>query len=345
MHPRLNYKTLTEQSIMKTKILTLICLVLVYVPLISKSQYYNDLKSNIPQAPSVLSSVSDIQSAFNNGRTKENQQLGTSLPQITLPGNWTTLNIQQRAAWILNKERVDRGLISFAGSEANVISVAQNYADYLLKNDKFGHTADGLNPQTRLNNNTTIGKCNEQIYSNENLYVTVSSSTADIPYELEYGIYAWLYNDAGSAWGHRRCLLQTAFKDNSGVTAEEGLFGIGVASGGPYKGDFSQTWAHAEIVVFNVIDPCASWIYTDIHETDKYDYNIYYNGSKIVINTPLLVSADIEVYTVLGEIAYKKRLNQMQGDILLENSFTPGIYLVRITSGNNFSGARKIVVN
>lgn len=331
---------------MKTKIYAFVCIASVYLPVIVKSQYYTDLKSNIAQAPAVFSSISDIQAAFNNGRTKENQQLTTSLPQLTFPANWSSLNVQHRAIWILNKERMDRGLTPFTGTDSNVISVAQYYADYLLNNNKFGHNADGLTPQARLNNNATIGKCNEPIYAYENLYVKVSSSTSDILYELEYAIYDWLYNDAGSAWGHRRCLLQTVFKDNSGVAGLEGLFGIGVASGGPYQGNFSQSWAHAEIVVFNVIDPCASWIYTGIDETNESsNYNIYFDGNKVRINSPLLVNEmRVDVYSVLGEYIYIKRYDYIQGEIALEKSFEPGIYVVRIVSENNFSHARKIII-
>ncbi len=269
---------------MKTKIYaSVIFIALVYLPIITQAQYYKDLSANIVQTPTVLTGVLDIQSAFNNARTKENQQLGTSLPQLTFPANWSSLALQERASWILKKERVDRGLTPFTGYDPNVISVAQAYADYLLKNNKFGHSADGLTPQARLNKNAVIGQCNESIYAYENLYVTVSSSTSDIPYELESSIYSWLYNDAGSAWGHRRCILQTNFMDNSGTPGEEGLFGIGVSSGGPYKGDLSQSWNHAEIVVFNIIDPCASWVYTtDITEASKNDnYNLYYNGTQL----------------------------------------------------------------
>lgn len=321
---------------------------LVYLPIIGQTPYYKDLTANIAQTPAVLSSVSDIQSAFNNARTKENQQLGTSLPQLTFPANWSSLALGERAAWILKKERVDRGLVSFTGNDPNVVSVAKSYADYLLKNNKFGHTADGSSPQARLNQNAVIGKCNDPIYAYENLFVKVSSVTADILYEMEYGIYTWLYNDAGSAWGHRRCLLQTNFTDNSGATGEEGLFGIGVATGGPYKGDFSQSWTYAEIVVFNVIDPCASWVYTTaINEAAKSDnYNLYYDGTKIQLDISLSVNKmNVEVFNMLGESTYTNRYDNVQGRIEIDNAFKPGIYIVRIIADNHFSYSRKIAVN
>lgn len=334
---------------MKAKIYTsLFFIALVHLPIIAQTPYYKDLTANIVQTPSVLGAVSDIQSAFNNARTKENQQLGTSLPQLTFPANWGSLALGERAAWILKKERADRGLLSFTGTDPNVVSVAQSYADYLLKNNKFGHNADGSTPQARLNQNAVIGKCNDPVYAYENLFVKVSSATADILYELEYGIYTWLYNDAGSAWGHRRCLLQTNFTDNSGATGEEGLFGIGVASGGPYKGDFSQSWNYAEIVVFNVIDPCASWVYTtDIEVASKSDnYNLYYDGSKIQLDIALLANTmDVEVFNMLGENVYINRYDHVQGRIAIDDAFKPGIYIVRVSANNQSSYSRKIAVN
>src|SRR5688572_19084889 len=159
---------------MKTKIYLLTCIALVYLPMHLFAQYYKDLNSDITQTPSSLSSgVSSIQSAFNNARTHENQQLTTSLPQLTFPANWISMSVQQRATWIINKERVDRGLKAFTGTDTNVVSIAQYYANYLLKNDKFGHNEDGLTPSTRLNKSATIAACHEFTYSSENLFVTV----------------------------------------------------------------------------------------------------------------------------------------------------------------------------
>src|SRR4051812_34872705 len=99
---------------MKTRTYVLICISLVYTPANIFGQYYKDLTLDISQVPvSLNSGVSSIQSAFNNGRTNENQQLGTSLPQLTFPFNWASMSISQRATWIINKERVDRGLKAF----------------------------------------------------------------------------------------------------------------------------------------------------------------------------------------------------------------------------------------
>lgn len=334
---------------MKTKTYMLTFVALVYLPMHLFAQYYKDLNADIAQTPSSFSSgVSSIQSAFNNARTKENQQLSTSLPQLTFPGNWASMNVQQRATWIINKERVDRGLKAFTGTDTNVVSIAQYYADYLLKNDKFGHNEDGLTPSTRLNKNSTVAACHEFTYSIENLSVAVSSSTADIPYEMESAVYNWLYADASSAWGHRRCLLQTSFNDNSGKPGEEGLFGIGVASGGPYKGPFSQSWNHAELVVFEVIDPCASWKYdnpTAIAGLNKENtYHVYHDGNNIHVTLPSPADEiKVGVYNMLGAKVHEQRCGSGQSTIKLPGPLTPGIYIVTVT-GETYSGSRRIMV-
>jgi hypothetical protein len=326
---------------MNTKFYILFGILLAFMPMNTVGQYYKDLTKDINQVPASFNGgVSDIQSAFNNGRTNENQQLGTNLPLLTFPFNWTVMNIQQRAAWIINKERTDRGVKAFTGTDTNVISIAKYYADYLLTTDKFGHNEDGLTPSTRLNKNSVIAACHEVTYANENLYAMLSSSTADILYEFEYALYAWLYEDGGSAWGHRRCLLQTSFKDNSGAINEEGLFGIGVASGGPYKGNQPQSYNHAEIVVFEVIDPCSSWVYIPVTAINKINnsngYTIYYTDYKIKIAIASFTEKMmIEVYDMQGAKVLEKQEVNVQGDLELTNSFKQGVYIVRIIAKDN----------
>jgi hypothetical protein len=72
-------------------------------------------------------------------------------------------------------------------------------------------------------------------------------------------MYMWMYEDAGSGWGHRHAILWYPYNDNSGSPGSEGFFGIGRASGGPYQGPFPDAWPCAEIIVMNVFDPCATW--------------------------------------------------------------------------------------
>jgi uncharacterized protein YkwD len=204
--------------------------------------------------------VADIQAAFNNARTVENGQLGTSLPMMTLPSQteWNGMNDGAKALWLINRERIDRGVAPLDGLETNVTAVAQYYANYLLDNNTWGHTADGRSPWERLNDNPTIGACHDFLSIAENLAVFVTSGSS-IPLPIERSIYMWMYDDSGSAWGHRHAILWYPYNDNSSQPGQEGFLGIGRANGGPYKGPFSQTWPFAEMIVMNVFDPCAAW--------------------------------------------------------------------------------------
>ena len=207
-----------------------------------------------------LNGVADIQAAFNNARTVENNQLGTSLPMMTLPGQsaWNAMSDGEKALWLINRERIDRGVAPLQGLESNVTGVAQYYADYLLANDAWGHQEDGRSPWERLDDNPAIGACHDFLNVAENLAVFVTSGPS-IALPIEQTIYMWMYEDAGSAWGHRHAILWYPYNDNSGAPGSEGFLGIGRANGGPYQGPFSQPWNFAEIIVMNVFDPCASW--------------------------------------------------------------------------------------
>lgn len=205
----------------------------------------------------------DIQGVFNNARTQENAQLGLSLPMLTLPdqATWNAMSDNQKALWLINQEREARGLDPLHGVEANVTSVAQYYADYLLDHDAFSHEADGRTPWERLYDNPAIGACHDSLNVAENLAVFVTSGSS-IPLPIERSVYAWMYEDSGSAWGHRHAILWYPYNDNGGATGMEGFLGIGRANGGPYQGPFSSEWPFAEIIVMNVFDPCASWDYS-----------------------------------------------------------------------------------
>lgn len=207
--------------------------------------------------------VADIQAAFNNARAQENSQLGTSIPMLTLPGQaqWNGMSDAQKALWLINRERVDRGVPPLHDIETNVQGVAQYYANYLLNNNTWGHEADGRSPWERLNDNPAIGACHDFLSVSENLAVFVTSGSS-IPLPIERSIYMWMYEDGNCCgWGHRHAILWYPYTDNSGPAGREGFLGIGRAHGGPYKGPFSQTWPFAEIIVMNVFDPCPSWPY------------------------------------------------------------------------------------
>lgn len=203
--------------------------------------------------------VADIQAAFNNARTQENAQLGTSLPVMTLPNQatWDSMSDNQKALWLINQEREARGVHPLHGVEANVTSVAQNYADYLMDNDLWGHYADGHDPWWRLEQNPAINACHDFLNVAENLAAFMTSGSS-ISLPIERSIYMWMYDDSTASipWGHRHAILWYPYTDNGGTAGMEGFLGIGRANG-PYGG-----YNFGEVIVMNVFDPCASWDYS-----------------------------------------------------------------------------------
>jgi uncharacterized protein YkwD len=227
---------------------------------ISSAQYPTDPTANIPWSCNA-SGVSDIECAFNAARSTENTQLGTSIQMLSFPiqAEWNDMSDGEKALWLINRERIDRGIIPLYGLETNVTDVAQTYAQYLLDNNAFDHYADGRSPWERLEDNSSIGDCHDFLSVAENL-ATFRTSGTIIPLPIERSIYLWMYTDAASSWGHRHAILWYPYNDNSGSMDKEGFLGIGRATG-PHRG-----WNFAEIVVMNVFDPCSAWKYqtTDI---------------------------------------------------------------------------------
>jgi hypothetical protein len=176
-------------------------------------------------------------------------------------GPWDAKSNGEKAAWLINQERVDRRVAPLSGVEANVTGVAQYYADYLLDNDTWGHDADGRTPWERLDDNPAIGACHDSLAVAENLAVFVTSG-ASIPLPVERAVFLWMYTDGSCCgWGHRHALLWYPYNDNGGPLGWEGFLGLGRATGGPYQGPFPQVWPLAEMIVMNVFDPCATWDY------------------------------------------------------------------------------------
>jgi hypothetical protein len=164
----------------------------------------------------------------------------------------------EKALWLINKEREDRGVPPLHGLEMNVTGVAQYYADYLLEHNTSGHTADGRSPYGRLDDNPEIGACREPLDVVENIaYHVTTGSSIDLP--VERTVYAWIYWDASVGWGHRHVVLWHPYDDNSGTAGMEGFLGLGRGNGGPYQGPFSKPWNFAEIILMDVFDPCSTW--------------------------------------------------------------------------------------
>lgn len=193
------------------------------------------------------SDVGAIEVQFNAAR---DQDPSVSVP-LRLPSQdaWNAMSDGAKAVWLINRERVDRGVPPLAGVESNVTQVAQDYAEYLLQNNEFSHYADGRDPWQRLDSNEAIGACHDFLGASEN----IAAFWGDWSLTVERAIFNWMYNDSQSGWGHRSMVLWPYYSDNSGKTGEEGFVGLGRA-GGAYMG-----WPYGEVIVLNVFDPCASW--------------------------------------------------------------------------------------
>ncbi|MBN2243447.1 MAG: hypothetical protein JW793_12235 [Acidobacteria bacterium] len=209
------------------------------------------------------SGVADVQCAFNFARSEENRLLGKAIPALTMPSQatWDGMRDSEKALWLINRERLDRGIDALHGAETNVGSVAQYYAQYLLDNDAWGHYADGRDPWERLNSNEAISACHDFLSVAENLAVFMATASS-IPLPLERAIYAWMYDDGTCcSWGHRHAILWYSYNDNSGTAGMEGFLGIGRASGAyTFQG---RDWNFAEMIVMNVFDPCSGWNYDE----------------------------------------------------------------------------------
>ncbi len=232
--------------------------IMIFVPPL-QGAYPADPSADSAWLPSCgYAGVASIQCAFNNARSAENVQLGTSLPPLTLPAQatWDGLTDGEKMLWLTNRERSDRGVDPLTDVEANVTGVAQTYAQYLLANDAWGHEEDGRTPWERLADNTAIGACHDFLSVSENL-AAFAASGGSISLPIERSVYAWMYEDAAASWGHRHTIVWYPYDDNSGSPGREGFMGIGRASGA------WQSYPVAEIMVMNVFDPCASWADVD----------------------------------------------------------------------------------
>ena len=228
------------------------------------SQPYTELNNDISWSPANYSTVVDIKAAFGNARIAENNQISSSITTtLTMPSQteWDGMTNSTKALYLINAERQARGLLPFQAVNNNIITISQNFANYLLANNAFDHEANG-SPGDRLNADPAINGCSEQgyTYGPECLAAYVQSSGA-IPMPVERAVYGWIYEDSSSAWGHRNTCF-AFFNNDFGLSSNEGFIGVGLATGGPWSG-FGDSWENAAIVVFDFVDPCSSSTLTE----------------------------------------------------------------------------------
>jgi len=216
-------------------------------------------------------SVSDIEAAFNYARSFDSTVNGKKL---SLPSQdiWNKMAKEERALYILNRERVDRGLKPFEGvfemnqalkdmrpkNPKTLADVAQGYTNLLYNSTTLSHTLDG-SPSDRIERVSSVKNHKEFIPYNESLYAEGNSfKLSSIP--LVKAIYNWIYADAnvaeGKPWGHRAMCLMRVDNDDFGVKGAEGLLAFGLK-----QGDSSKIYPNFQtsIVTLNAINPLASF--------------------------------------------------------------------------------------
>jgi len=161
--------------------------------------------------------------------------------------------------------------------EPRLNELAQAYADYMVQHDFWDHQVPtqikdspfaGSDSFSRINEHTEIGgDCSQFLPYAENLYVTATTvANAPTPNTLiEAAVYNWLYDDSGSAWGHRVAMFlqdQTldghpGFNNDRGPASSEGLMGLGFSGrgDGSYNVFNDSAFPSQWNVVWLVMDP------------------------------------------------------------------------------------------
>lgn len=218
-----------------------------------------------------------IETNYNNARRWEEANLGlpaNCLGNMTEPiSGWTFMSDDEIALYIHNSERMARGFLPFYGIETHLDAVAQAHTDWQLSNDVFSHGGNpalgttytyknctncttnitGSSPFDRMNYSSPLK--NQWQMEGENIAsnVTSGNSIADF---VAQGIYRFIYQDGGSAWGHRLNVLVN-FNNDWGDSGSEGFLGIGVAGASNFQAcAYScNNWNFAKILTVDYYDP------------------------------------------------------------------------------------------
>jgi len=299
--------------------------------------------------------VAQIQTAFNNARTAENNQLGISLPNIVFPTQtvWDAKSDNEKLLWLINKERTARSCLALENFETNVTEVATSYANYLVNNNTSGHSADGKDPWTRLNKKPAISSCHDFLSRAENIAYFVSSIN-NLQSIIELSFYNWMYVDMTSSWGHRIAILLKDYTNNRGSVSTEGFVGVCRVSTTNYKGPFSSTWAFAQVVVMNIFDPCPSFVVTGIstNTDEKLNIKLYPNPVidklHIEYKSNSVENITVQINSLEGKRVITKQMSALTGQNRFEintSSLNEGIYVLNIYSNSNLTHVYKLVKN
>ncbi len=218
-----------------------------------------------------------IEENYNAARRWEESNLGLSancLGDMVEPNvGWLGMNEESTALYIHNSERVARGKLPLYDVESNLDGVAQNHSDWQIANGVFSHggdpslgsnssyklcsdcstSLDGSSPFDRMNHDPPLQSQWQWESENIGVRVTSGSSLADFVPER---IYAFIYKDAGSGWGHRHAVLHD-FNNDWGDGNTEGFIGVGIKEGNGYEiCQFGcDNWNFAKFITIDYYDP------------------------------------------------------------------------------------------
>jgi len=291
--------------------------------------------------------VQEIEKAFNNARLIDN----SIFQYLKMPTQieWDAMSIQQKGLYLVNSERQARGIKPYEGISQKVVTIAQNYSDYLRTNNlPVGHYQDGKSPVIRLNEDSYISNNSDTGIYLESIYGQ-SGSTPVGPEAVVDAVYRWIYADksGGNNWGHRDHIIQTLLNENSGEAYKEGLVGFGISIG-DYDPTLSLPDSVGAVVVMNTIDPSSIWDHSSTQSIDTDAAQLCNNRIAIHIDETSVFSVDqitsleispSDVYLTPGGSAQLQVIAKYQEpipprDITTAASFTAdGLSVVNIGAG------------
>ncbi|MEH8016483.1 DUF1566 domain-containing protein [Rheinheimera muenzenbergensis] len=241
----------------------------------SYNGFYPD--DNIPWTGDNAQTVDDIARAFNYARSQD----PSVYQHLVMPTQavWDAMTVQQKGLYLVNAERVARGIKPYAGFDAAMVEVAQTYADYIQGyNQIIGHHNDGRSPMERMLAHPYIGANADRHIRKPESVASISGSptTISVDRALAQAIYGWLYEDkdwfvafgiSGTPWGHRDHLLQTGLDDNHDENTTEGVVGFGLTRG-LYQPGVNPATKQGAVTVFKTIDQGPNWDSSRIQTVD-----------------------------------------------------------------------------
>ena len=240
-----------------------------------------DPDNDVAWSASSYLAVGDIETAFNDARLLDDSI--TQYLKMPSQADWNAMSVSEQGLYLINAERQARGIKPYAGLDLDVSSVAQEYSDYTLNNNKvISHYLNDSTPSSRLDGNATILAGRDAHILTESVFARYESSVEEVPNELMVeAIYQWIYYDknpfGGESWSHRKHILQTGLSENSGDAHTEGVIGFGITMGvyDPFESDFVIDDDYARLRDWLILQ--GTYIPTDLDEP-RY-------GAVLVLNT------------------------------------------------------------